>query len=563
MKKLSIVIAVAMLAACARPVAPEGGPKDAAPPKVVPAKSTPNNATRFTGRSFELAFDEWVTLQEVGTQVLVSPPLAKRPEVTLKGRTVTFRFDKDEVLRPNTTYTINFGNAVKDLHEGNAAQDLRFVFSTGDFLDSLSVSGIVVDAFTNDPVENITVLLYDNLEDSVVYRERPYYMARTDKSGQFQIPNVRTGIFKCVAIDDADQNLKWNGEAERIGFPASNFTVQADSLRPTPAIRLFQSAPAMRLLAQSATQYGLIRLGYGQSPDTVALQPDAPGIRWLRTQEQDTLVIWYDNPDSTAWKLIAGTDTIAVRALARTAFLQQHRLVFGDEPVAGTGRGRGRNAQPTAPVPQAPLPPPRTINVRAGKPVLIPFNAPIAEVDTTLCRFLVDSLDVRDFALALDSAADPSVLRLDSDWQGGQRCTLTLLPGALTDFWGTTNADTLIRVFIVPSEKQLATLALVFENLKPGTPYIARLMSGNKAEEAYFFTADEPTNRLVLAGLVPAAYSVQLIEDTNGNRRWDPGDYLARQQPERVFLKKLDPLRANWEVEVTVQAATESAKRQE
>ncbi|MBK9338992.1 MAG: Ig-like domain-containing protein [Lewinellaceae bacterium] len=562
MKQSTLVLAVLALAACARPVAPEGGPKDTTPPGVVVDKSTPNNTTRFAARTFQLTFDEWVTLQEVGSQVLVSPPLAKRPEVTLKGHTVHFKLDKEEVLRPNTTYTVNFGAAVKDLHEGNPAQDLRFVFSTGDFIDSLSVTGIVVDAFSGEPVENISVLLYDNMEDSVVRKERPYYFSRTDKSGQFSIQNVRAGIFRCVAIEDADQNLKWT-EAERIGFLDSALVV-GDSLRSTPAFRLFSPKPAMRLLAPNAGQYGLIRLGFTRSPDSIALRPELPGLRWLREQEQDTLLVWYDHPDSTAWKLYAGQDTISVRALSRSAFLQQNRLFFGDERVAKTGDGKSRGR--LSPAPELPvarvLPPPRTINVRPGKPVRIPFSAPVTRVDTSLCLLLADSVVVRAFALTADSSS-PRVLGLDLDWQSERRYTLTLLPGALTDFWGIPNADTLRRFFVTPSEKQVGTLRLTIENLQPGTPCILRLMNGNTAEEERFFTPETATALFVFSSLAPLAYSVQLVVDTNGNRRWDTGDYFARQQPERVFLKKLDPLRANWEVEVSMQAKADTGKRSE
>ncbi len=150
----------------------------------------------FSQRRIELVFDEWVTLSDVGTQVVVSPTLLKRPEVKLKGKKVVVELPEEDTLRPNTTYTINFGTAVKDLHEGNPAENLRFVFSTGDYLDSLTVNGSVVDAFTGDPVEKVSVMLYENLGDSVPRKERPYYFARTNKTGQFSIQNVRPGRFK-------------------------------------------------------------------------------------------------------------------------------------------------------------------------------------------------------------------------------------------------------------------------------------------------------------------------------------------------------------------------------
>lgn len=552
MKKLAFALGILTLTACARQVAPEGGPKDTTPPQLVPERSTPNLSTRFTDREFKLSFNEWVTLQDAGTQVLVSPPLAKRPEVTLKGRTVTFKFDKDEVLRPNTTYTINFGTAVKDLHESNPAKDLRFVFSTGDDIDSLSVSGSIWDAFTGEPVENISILLYDIFDDSIVRKERPYYVARSDKSGQFSIPNVRAGAFKCVAIDDATPNLKWE-ETERIGFPDTLIQV-SDSLRNIPAIRVFTPVPSMRLRNKELNQYGLVKLVYSAPPDTIKLEPqDLPGLRWIREQDKDTLLFWYDLPDSTAWQLLAGSDTIAVRP----DFLENNKIVFADESTASLASRRSRNTSPAPPAEKAP---PRTVIVQPHKPVQLKFNHPLSQVDTALCQIIADSLEFRDFKLRPDSTS-PRALLLDIDWDFGKKYTLSLLPGALTDFYGIPNADTLQRIFLAPEEKQLGDLSLSVERLQTGSAYILRLMNGNNLEEERLFTAGNTTARFVFQKLQPVAYSVQLIEDQNNNHRWDAGDYFSHRQPEPVFIKKLEPLRANWEVEATMQAGKDTGER--
>ncbi len=553
MKRYAFALGVLALAACARPVAPQGGPKDTTPPAVVPEKSTPNMTTRFAEREFHLSFDEWVTLQDVGAQVLVSPPLAKRPEVTLKGHTVTFKFDKDEVLRPNTTYTINFGTSVKDLHEGNPAQDLRFVFSTGDVIDSLSVAGPVVDAFSGEPLENIAVMLYDaELADSAVRKERPYYLARTDKAGQFSIANVRAGAFRCVAIDDANQNLKWDGEAERIGFPDSLLAV-TDSLSVLPAIRLFRLAPTPRLLAPNANQYGLIKLGYSALPDSLPLQPSLPDLRWISERDQDTLLLWYERPDSVAWELIAGPDTVPVRALSRAGFLADNQVGFADERVAAPSKSLKR--QTAAPPPAAGPRPPQVVNIRPAKPVTLRFRTPVSRIDTSKCLLVrADSLEIRDFTL-LPDAASPRALRLDIPWLEGQRYTLTLLPDAVVDFYGVANSDTLRRIFVVPEEKQLGSLNLSIEGLTDSMAYILRLMNGNTVEEERLFTALAPETTFLLPQLQPATYAVQLIEDRNANGRWDPGDYFANRQPERVFIKKLDALRANWELKAVLDLA--------
>lgn len=564
MKRYALALWVLGLAACARPVAPEGGPKDTTPPQLVPEKSTTNRSTRFEGKEIRLTFDEWVVLQDAANQVLISPPMVKRPEITLKGKTVTVRFAKEEVLHPNTTYTINFGTAVKDLHENNPAKDLRFVFSTGDFIDSLSLNGIVVDAFTGAPADNITVMLYDNPDDSIVRKERPYYVARTDKSGQFAIPNVRAGVFKCVAVDDANLNLKWDSESERIGFPDSLLII-GDSAHGLPALRIFSPAPVLRLLTRNVNRYGLIKLGFSARPDTVSLMPELPNLTWRLEREQDTLLVWYDHPDSVAWNLVvSGNDTVKVKALSRGDFIAKNRLGFADElaaPAAAT-RQRNRQSEPATPPPALLSRPPQVVTINPNKPVVLPFNNPLAVVDTVRCLFSTDSTALRDFALSPDSAS-PRALTLRTTWEEGKTYLLTILPGALTDFFGTANADTLRRSFAVPTEKQLGGLNLTIQSLQTGVAYIVQLMNGANLEEERFFTAETPEQRLVFAKLQPVAYTVQIIEDRNGNRCWDPGDYFGHRQPEAVFIKKLDPLRANWEVEATVQAKVDSGKRGE
>lgn len=562
MKRYLYALGALTLVACARPVAPEGGPKDTTPPAVVKGKSTPNFTTRFQGIEIRLGFDEWIVLQDAAAQVLVSPPLAKRPDITLKGKTVVVRFKEGEVLRPNTTYTINFGTAVKDLHEKNPAKDLRFVFSTGDFIDSLSVAGTVVDAFSGDPLDNISVMLYDNPDDSIIRKERPYYLARTDKSGEFMIPNVRAGAFKCVAIEDGNQNMKWE-ESERIGFPETPVTMN-DSTRKIPPVRVFRPVPPLRLAAQITNQYGQIKLGFTTRPDSIALQPDLPGLKWQQEREGDTvLVFWYDRPDSVAWKLIAGKDTVSVKALSRGDFLAGHLLHFADDLVPVASSADRKRARQTEALPAAVEPGPRItrlINVHPDKPLLLTFNNPVSAFDTTRWLLDADTVPTRSFAVIPDSAG-PRALRLQAGWQNGKSYSLTLLPGAVTDMYGARNADTLLRTLVVLDEKKLGALNLTVENLAPGQTYVLRLLNGNTLEEERLFAAAEQQQRFVFTKLQPASFTVVLIMDRNGNGRWDPGDYFAHRQPEPVFSRKLEALRANWEVEASLDANLSRAKK--
>ncbi|MCK6694599.1 MAG: Ig-like domain-containing protein, partial [Thermoanaerobaculia bacterium] len=502
MKRLLFALWALNLAACARQVVPEGGPKDTTPPAVVPEKSTPNMATRFTGREVRLTFNEWVVLQDAATQVLVSPPLAKRPEITLKGKTVIVKFKEDEVLRPNTTYTVNFGTAVKDLHESNPAKDLRFVFSTGDFIDSLTVGGLVVGAFTGEPAENISVMLYDSPEDSIIRKERPYYLARTDKSGAFSIPNVRAGSFKCVAIDDVNQNLKWDGDSERIGFPAQAVPV-SDSNRSILRLRIFKPTPSLRQVSQNANRYGLVKLGYTAPPDSVRLQADLPGLKWLTERDKDTILVWYDRPDSVAWKLIAGKDTVSVKALSRSSFLAGNQVRFADD-AAPAGSGAQKRARQTGVPPAKTIvkPPPKTQSINPNKPPLLAFNHPIAAFDTSKWLLIIDSVSIRTFIVRPDTLS-ARTLQFQAAWQEGKAHALKLLPGAVTDMYGTANADTLERILVAPDPKKLGALNLTLTSLQPGRQYVLQLLNGAALEEERIFTATAAEQRFVFSKLQP------------------------------------------------------------
>lgn len=214
------IVLTVLLASCASVTPIPGGPEDTDPPEIVSTKSTPNLQRRFEKQPIRLTFNEWVEVKDIGTQVIVSPPLEFSPDIDLKGKSVYFQFNEEERLRPDATYTINFGESVRDYTEGNPTPNLRFVFSTGDNLDSLSVSGKVEDAFTGEPIPGAMVLLYDQLADTIIRAERPFYFARTNEAGQFRIENVKGGQFRAFALIDNNFNYLYDlpGESPTLGL---------------------------------------------------------------------------------------------------------------------------------------------------------------------------------------------------------------------------------------------------------------------------------------------------------------------------------------------------------
>jgi hypothetical protein len=196
---------------CANIVPPTGGPRDTIPPVLV-RSNPPNYSTRFTGREIHIEFDEFIQLRNVNQQFIITPPQTERPIFRVRGRNLYIDINADPI--PNATYTLNFGEAIVDLNEGNALSNFEFVFSTGDVIDSLSYSGYVLNAYDNKPVEGVVVMMYDVLQDSVPYRKIPLYANRTRKDGGFQLNNLRADTFLIFALTDANNNYLYDRPGE-------------------------------------------------------------------------------------------------------------------------------------------------------------------------------------------------------------------------------------------------------------------------------------------------------------------------------------------------------------
>ena len=205
-----LIIGVFIFQRCANPVMPVGGPKDVAPPIVTETEPV-NYSLFFEEDQFRIYFNEFVSLKDVDKQLIVSPPLMERPELKIRGRSVLFKFDRDEELKADATYSIFFGNAIQDLTEGNPLGNFIYVFSTGEHLDSLSIIGKVNMAFDMAPAEETFVMLYtDNNDtipfDSLPYKVRPDYVSKTDEHGHFGLYNLAGKEFKLFAIKDVNSN---------------------------------------------------------------------------------------------------------------------------------------------------------------------------------------------------------------------------------------------------------------------------------------------------------------------------------------------------------------------
>lgn len=506
---------LATLLACAAPQVPSGGPKDTTPPRIIAEESTANRQTRFQDRQIVVTFDEWVQLKDVYTQLIVSPPMPAEPEVKLKGKSLVIALP--DSLRPQTTYTLHFGNAIADLNENNVLENFSFVFSTGERLDSASMSGTVIDAVTLKPAEGIWVMLYPFAADSAVYLRKPDYLSKTDKSGKWSIANIRPDTFRVIALKDANLNYLLDQSSEWVGW-YDEPVITADEITLLPDLLISAQDLPLRITEAIHSGPGWIKL---VMPGLHGLpEPDfEPGIPVLRTEvDKDTLHFFYDAGTSYTGQVILEGDTTRIRAASGNSYASRALRV---QPQLG--------------------------RVFPGSPIEVLTDVPLADVDSTRINLEQDTLGSLPVRVAIDSIQGRKA-RLSAAWRSPGTYRLTFLGGALTDVWGRTN-DSLSVKFNMPGFDAFGEMILVPQGLDSTRQYLVTIKSGEQAL-AQHVVSGVTTTSWRKPGLPPSKLTVEIVEDLNANGRWDPGSYPDRRQPEPRKLFTPDQLRAGWEVEV-------------
>jgi len=502
------------LLACASPKSITGGPVDDTPPMILEDESTPNQQTNFKEKEIIITFDEWITLKDAFSQLIISPLMPRQPEIKQKGKTILISLP--DSLKEETTYTINFGNAIADLNEGNVLENYAFVFSTGAVLDSNKLSGKVINAATLAPADGIWVMLYPVGEDSAVYKRKPEYVAKTNKEGKWNMANIRADSFSVLALKDENLNFLYDLETELIGwidytiyilspnsvlpqiqvFPKEKRTVIRDIIHPVPGwIKIIEDAPLPKPVPE--------------------LLPPLEGT--VTAWEKDTLHIWYSPDKNYSGSALLLDDTTRIRKSESPSPLST-TLPISLVP----GRLNPKSA--------------------ARFSTAVPFT----KIDTSRILVVHDSLGVMPFTLATDSLNN-RIVEISARWKTTDRQVITFLPGAVTDIWGRMN-DTIRRTIVVIPEDQFGDLTLNVDGLDSTRQYLLLVKSGEQVA-AHFQIQQLTDTQIKKQGLAPGKYVVELIEDLNSNGAWDTGDYPARRQPERKMIFTLETMRAAWELE--------------
>lgn len=523
---LAVMFACCLLLAlshCGRRGSPTGGPKDDTPPVLLKAEP-PNRTTRFSTNQIRLYFDEYIKLQNTDKQVIISPPLKYPPEISPMGgasKYVEIKFV--DTLLPNTTYTINFGQSVADNNEGNPYNFLTYVFSTGDKIDSLSLSGVVADGFNLKPDNFISVMLYqmDSIyTDSTIYKAPPYYLTNTlDSAVIFKLDNLKAGKYRLVALKDDAKNNIFDSNSDKIGFVEDTIAIPTDS---TYLLRLFKEVPKYSRKPPVFAAANRVLFGYlgGKKPDIKLLtpKPDSVKVDFFPVMGKDSVNFWFTpwKPDSLQFAITSPInakriDTFTVKPLK----IKPDSLLISWEP-----RGEA--------VP--------------GDSVFLKSTLPLVQLDTSLMVMMdQDSLKV-PFTANLDSLN--SRILFDFEKQPEYTYALEMLPGAVTDFFGGTN-DSITTKWKLRSPSEYGILKFSVTG-KVNYPILVELTDGKSNRISSRRVVSEEV--IEFSWLKPETYRIRVVFDANDNGKWDTGNFLEHRQPERVLHYPAPiEIRANWE----------------
>lgn len=511
-----------LLGACASVVAPTGGKKDETAPKlkeVVPPEQTVN----FSSEKVVFTFDEYIQLLDKDKQLVISPIIEPAPTFEVKGKKLTITFKKK--LKDNTTYTINFGNAVADLHESNPLAGFRYVFSTGTYVDTLFVRGNVVFAENLKSEKGILVMLYTSEDDSLPYNNMPAYFTRTDESGNFSIKNIAHGPYKIFALKDADNNYKYNQSDEWIAFDKTP-VIGGDS---TPVnLRMFKETDKKIFVKESKTinayafsvlmnkPVGVLNIEPVQMSDNIKLID--------RSKTNDTLVVWLKDSinDTLHYKLLSEnswTDTLTISKPVKSLRGQIKQTV---SLLSGT-------------------------NIYPGNDVLFKTIIPVAAVSKEKAMLMRDSTASQPFEMTFSDSASTTIT-IKAATAEKNNWKLSLLPGALTDIYGNKN-DTAFLNFHTNSYTDYGSIKIKVDGLS-GSNYILQLV--DEKDMVISEKNISGNGSYLFEKMLPAKCRVRIINDADGNKVFTTGNYLLKQLPELVYYyKETLTLRANWDIEIS------------
>ena len=514
--------ALLFLCACAQVVPPSGGLKDTEAPKILSTKPS-NKATNVKPKIIYFNFDEYVDLKNPESAVIISPPQDTLPVFTLKKKQLQLEFKTK--LRENTTYNINFGNAIQDINEFNPLENYSFVFSTGPVLDSLKITGNVYNAFSGLAAEDYTVLVYKfPHQDSAIYKQKPDYIGRTNKQGAFEINNLAAGSYSAIAVKDENASNTYD-EGEMIAFSDSNIILPGQN-----SIQLFafrEQAARQHIRDYKIVRPGLLAIALKKPQQSFKVDVLSKDLLWSQTdilERQDTVLFWFTPPAGDSLRLRLSdyqwADTIQLNTRKWGKRDSSIKIEFANINEKG--------------------------EINPEEPLTIQLPRP-AIIDSKLKIIFTEGKKQSTAYKFAKSDIAQSQFKLSYPWKQDSIYQIIFPEKFFVDKNGFYNAADTIGILVYP-ENILGVLELKIKKASNIVgPIILQLINEKNAVIRQKTLDGE---FIQFNNLSPGKYTLKAYLDSNKNLRQDPGNYLQHQQAEKAwFFNKELNIRANWLLE--------------
>lgn len=488
------------------------------PPKV--KSETPlNESINLVEKNIIVEFDEFIELSNLSSQLIISPLMEEAPDVYVKGKKLVIKIKSE--LKTNTTYSLNFGDAIRDITEGNIYPNYKYVFSTGNNIDSLKYSGTILNANDLTPKEGVFVMLYDEFEDTIPLTKKPQYIAKTDKEGNYEITNIKEGQYKFFALQDINSNYLFDLPNEEISFNSK--LVQIDSSITGEKNYLFLEESEIQYVTKSNyNEYGKLEIEFNLPTESMSVNPIDSEISIYRTEinkEKNKWMFWIEEPFATEkvnFEIIENNEVVDT-----VEFDFSNEIVLKDSVLkiaSNTGAKKELNQKLQYTSPQ-----------------------PILSVDTPKINLYEDSLKV-NFNLYQDTN-NLRVYIVDFDFKEKTNYTVFIEPNAFTSIYEIQN-DTIVSDFKTKRESDYGNLSLIISPPFQQNIIVELWLKNNIIQTDYCQNKSTINYKYLQAG----DYSVKLIVDENNNKKWDTGKYIDNLQPEKViYYQGKITIQENWD----------------
>jgi len=528
MTKLKYIIVLFILASfftsCAKRGTISGGPKDTIAPKIV--GSFPQNfTTNFKGNEIKINFNELIKVKDITKQLIISPPMKKQPIIVPQGSASKFISIKIlDTLQKNTTYSFNFGQSISDNNENNPYSQFKYVFSTGSYIDSLTIVGKIKDTYNQKSDNFVSVLLYDakTFTDSTVYKETPLYITNTlDSLKVFSLENLKEGQYQIIALKDKAGNNKFDPKSDKIAFFNESITVPTTTMYE---LELFAEKPKFKAEKLTQESNNKLFLGYSGDAKNTKIKAKNKGkeipikLTKFTEKNKDSLQIFFP---------LTIIDSINI-SIENGNYNKQFATKLKDLKEADSLSIENKTGSVLS------FRNPFVLRTKTPLNTINESNIFIRKKDSTFVKF-TSKYDEFNQEIAFDFTKEE-----------GQKYTMEILPSAITDFYNASN-DSLKFDFSTPLFSDYGNLKVNLIGVKQ-FPLILEILD-NKGEVLYSQVSIKETS-FVFETIEPKLYTLRIIYDDNANGIWDTGDYLAKKQAEEIiYFEKQVEVRANWDVE--------------